>query len=74
MVARPGESRQDATYEGIGEWLSGCAYQLIQVPTVSQMFGGAPLAQEVGDTLAAHGISLITLYGWYEILCQTSLY
>ena len=38
------------------------------------MFGGAPLAQEVGDTLAAHGISLITLYGWYAVLCQTSLY
>ncbi|KAM5543844.1 hypothetical protein V8D89_002461, partial [Ganoderma adspersum] len=31
------------------------------------MFGGAPLAQEVGDTLAAHGISLITLYGCTEV-------
>ena len=52
--------------------VSDIGYGLIRLgtPTVSQMFGGAPLAQEVGDTLAAHGISLITLYGWYAPLCH----
>ena len=30
---------------------------------IAQVFGGAPLDQNVGDTLASHGINLYSLYG-----------
>ena len=32
--------------------------------TDQQLFGGAPLSEDVGNTLASAGVSLFSIYGW----------